>query len=80
MIQSFSTGDLHVDFDVQSPELIKKVTIDLSMHFPGNVIDLTALVLQSKKATEYVTNLIDNYCSYIEDQERNTSEIQFTLK
>lgn len=80
MQQNFGVQNLRISFDMDEPQIIKQVEIDLTDSVPGLKQDVTSLVVQSPRATELIESYILKYLRTIEDDARDDCSELATFK
>lgn len=71
MQQNFGVQNLRISFDMDEPQIIKEVVIDLTDSVPGLEQDVTPLVVQSPRAIHLIESYIWKYLRTVEDDARD---------
>lgn len=80
MQQNFGVQNLRISFDMDEPQIIKQVVIDLTDSVPGLEQDVTPLVVQSPRAINFIHSYIWKYLRTVEDDARDDYSELSTFK
>lgn len=80
MQQNFGVQNLRISFDLDEPQIIKQVVIDLTDSVPGLEQDVTPLVVQSPRAIHLIESYIWLYLRTVGDDARDDYSELSTFK